>query len=69
MGATSVTGAGPGDSGGKQKPKNHCGCSGCGHAEEPEPKPPVKRGCVTRYVSGKRSVYRSKSGTARIRVC
>lgn len=49
MAASSVTGRGPGDSGGLQKPENHCGC-GCGEKQADPKKPPRRRlGCVTRH--------------------
>ena len=50
MAASSVTGTGPGESHGLQKPQNHCGC-GCGGATTKSEAPPVRRvGCVKRHV-------------------
>lgn len=50
MAASSVTGTGPGESHGLQKPENHCGC-GCGGAKDETPKAPARRfGCVRRNV-------------------
>jgi hypothetical protein len=43
MGATSVTGTGPGIARGpdgkvaQHKPENHCGCGGCGDKEDEQP--------------------------------
>jgi hypothetical protein len=51
MAASSVTGVGPGDSNGKQKPNLH---SGCGCSGPVSPRPPVvvrKNGCYARYSS------------------
>lgn len=67
MGATSVTGIGKGDSNGKQKPDNHCGCS-CGSPDETEPKPKVKRGCVTHVVTGGTASIKIGGGKS-IKVC
>jgi len=67
MGATSVTGKGAGDSNGKQKPDNHCGC-GCPFTEEEE-RARIKLGCVTRYKSSNKASYKASSGKPSIRVC
>ena len=67
MGATSVTCVGLGDSHGKQKPDNHCTCSGPKvDVEEKEPAP--KRGCITRYKAGSSISYKS-GGSTRTKVC
>jgi hypothetical protein len=69
MGASSVTGvSGPGDSEGKYKPGNNCGCS-CGDPDEEEPKERVKLGCYSRAVSPGPKVYRARGGSQKIRVC
>lgn len=68
MGASSVTGVGEGMSEGEYKPELHCGGCGCGSKEEEEPTPVVKRGCVTRYVTGGVASYQTGSSTS-IRVC
>lgn len=69
MGATSTTGvSGPGDSGGKQKPANNCGCGACGDTEETTPTVPAKLGCRTKIkVSGKTIV--KIGGGLGIKVC
>jgi hypothetical protein len=75
MGATSVTGTGPGIARGpdgkvaQHKPENHCGCGGCGDKEDEQPpKEPIKRGCVVTHRSGGRTTFRS-GGSTGIRVC
>lgn len=68
MAATSVTGTGPGESFGKQKPENNAGCCpGC-KEEEPKKKKVIKNGC---YVSHKTRGYSSlRVGQSKsIRVC
>ena len=68
MGATSVTGSGPGDSHGEYKPELHCGGCGCGFTEEEEPRIVVRRGCVTRTRSGGTASTKAGSSTG-IQVC
>lgn len=68
MGATSVTGTGTGDSGGKQKPNNHSGCS-CSGSSEPEEVTTVKTGCYIRYSAGRKTSYRTRSVGPSIKVC
>jgi hypothetical protein len=52
MAASSVTGVGPGDSNGKQKPHLHSGC-GCSGPSTPSPAPSIRKfGCHTRYSAG-----------------
>lgn len=69
MGATSVTGvSGPGESGGKYKPENNCGCGCCGPDEE-EPTEKVKLGCYTRYRTQGTKTYRVGGGVVNTRVC
>ena len=48
MGATSVTGVGPGDSKGEWKRENNSGCCGKTDREEIE-QVTIRRGCFTRY--------------------
>lgn len=62
MAASSVTGTGPGESNGLQKPENHCGC-GCGGKPD-EIKKPVRRrlGCVRRASMASPVVRHSSSG-------
>lgn len=67
MGATSHTGVGKGDSNGKQKPDNHCGCA-CGKPDETVPEPKVKRGCVTRWVGGGKVSIKVGS-SSKLKVC
>lgn len=63
MAASSVTGTGPGESHGLQKPENHCGC-GCGGSKQETPKPPQRRiGCFSRHVVNS-GVVRNRSGSA-----
>lgn len=71
MAASSVTGTGPGESHGLQKPENHCGC-GCGGGEKsPAVVPSKKRsGCNRRYSIGSTNVrYSSGSGSSSIKSC
>ena len=68
MGATSATGvSGPGDSKGKQKPDNHCGC-GCGTTEDTTSEPVLPRGCVIKYSTGNSKTIRVGS-SLKVRVC
>jgi len=69
MAASSVTGRGPGDSNGLQKKENHCGCACGGTPTETTSNPPLKRGCVTNYVSRKNAQYTSNGGHSSIKVC
>jgi hypothetical protein len=62
MAASSVTGTGPGDSRGLQKPENHCGC-GCGGKPDEAKKPARRRlGCVRRHSSSSPVVRHNSSG-------
>jgi len=67
MAATSVTGTGPGASGGKQKTGNHCSCK-CGEKIEEDKKPVIKRGCVVSYRTGSK-VTAKTGGSTRTKVC
>lgn len=69
MAASSVTGKGLGESKGLQKDENHCGCACGGKPTETVSNPPLKRGCVTNYVSKKGTSYSSGSGGTSIKVC
>jgi hypothetical protein len=62
MAASSVTGTGPGESHGLQKPENHCGC-GCGGKPEEAKRPARRRlGCVRRHSSPSHAVKHISSG-------
>lgn len=70
MAATSITGRGLGDSGGEYKPElQSCSACGCGPAEESEPTPRVKRGCVTRIKSSNKVSYGSSSRKSNFSGC
>jgi hypothetical protein len=70
MAASSVTGTGPGESNGKQKPHLHSGCGCCGPAQEQaSPVPVVRKGCRVRYSSGYGGKYRIKSVISRNNSC
>lgn len=63
MAASSVTGTGPGESHGLQKPENHCGC-GCGGKPDDTKKPARRRlGCVRRYSASSPVVRHSSPGS------
>ena len=66
MGASSVTGTGPGMSNGQPKPENHCGC-GCPHEEYP-PDPPSRKFCYARHKSGNIASHKS-GGNSVAKVC
>ena len=65
MAASSVTGVGPGDSNGKQKPELHSGCGCGGSSKQPPNTPAKKRGCYVKSTSG--GVIRNNSGSAGIK--
>ena len=68
MAASSVTGvSGPGDSLGRYKPENSCGC-GCGSTEDTGTTPIVKRGCYTTLNVNCPSSYKI-GGNYGIKVC
>lgn len=48
MAASSVTGTGPGESGGLQKPHLHSGCGCCSQASSSSSQARRKTGCVVR---------------------
>lgn len=57
MVASSVTGVGPGDSHGMQKPELHTGCcGGSSGAQNANSSPPRKRGCHIKYSGGSGSL-------------
>ncbi len=58
MAATSVTGVGPGDSLGKQKPENHAGCGCKAPAKEKPAKKVLPSNCcvVIHNCGGKREI-------------
>lgn len=68
MGATSVTGVGPGASNGEYKPENSSGC--CNHrAPDPvEATPPLKKSCAVRVKTGGTVRY-AAGNSNKIRVC
>ena len=68
MGATSVTGVGPGDSNGKWKCGNQYGGCKCGCGEETTTPPKVKFGCYTKYSGCSTAKYKS-GGATRIKTC
>jgi hypothetical protein len=51
MAASSVTGVGPGDSNGKQKPELHSGCGCSGSQSQPTRPTSPKKGCYSIYKS------------------
>ncbi|MFN9939605.1 MAG: hypothetical protein ACK56I_09025 [bacterium] len=67
-----MTGTGPGESHGLQKPENHCGC-GCGGGGEKSPVVSASKtrlGCHRRYSVGSANVrYSSGSVTAASKSC
>ncbi len=68
MGATSVTGTGPGDSHGLRKPENSsCHCGGCVTTEETA-SPSPKKGCRVSYKSCSKLSKKVGSST-KIRTC
>jgi hypothetical protein len=69
MGATSVTGTGPGDSHGLYKPELQCGGCGCGFTEEEEESIIVKRGCVTTAIANGNATYVGSGSVSSIQVC
>lgn len=72
MAASSVTGTGPGESHGLQKPENHCGC-GCGGGGEKSPAvspSKTRSGCRRSYSVGSANVrYSSGSGATANKSC
>jgi hypothetical protein len=69
MGASSVTGVGPGDSKGKFKTENNNGC-GCNGKQDEEVVTPLKKiGCFKRYITGSINRYRAASGGSSTKVC
>lgn len=69
MAASSVTGTGPGESGGLQKPQHHSGC-GCGSSTTVIPaKKPEKRGCFIKSRSGGVLRHGSSSGFTSEKSC
>jgi hypothetical protein len=70
MAASSVTGTGPGESFGKQKPQHHSGCGCCGQAQEQTgPKQVSRKGCHVRYSSGSGGKHRIQSGFSSNKSC
>ena len=69
MGASSVTGTGPGASNGEYKPEHHCGGCGCGSQDEEEPTPPRKTSCRVVYRTGGTARYVASGGATGIKVC
>lgn len=69
MAASSVTGVGPGDSNGKQKPELHSGCGCCSGSQQPSSSNLIKKGCYKKYSSCSRSSYKIKSGVNKINSC
>lgn len=68
MGATSVTGTGPGESFGKPKPQNNAGCCpGC-KEEEKLTKKVIKNGCYVTYKSSNSRSFKIGQ-TKSIKVC
>lgn len=70
MAASSVTGTGPGESFGKQKPELHSSC-GCGFPSKPAPAPTRRRtGCAIRRSAPSGAVrYSAGSNPARTGSC
>lgn len=70
MTASSVTGTGPGESHGLQKPELHSGCGCCSSKQPVQPKPPRKRGCFSAYKANCGSItYRSNNGKLGSKSC
>ena len=70
MAASSVTGTGPGESHGLQKPELHSGCGCCGPASETPATNKRKTHCVKRHSSASKAVgYSSRSGSLRLGSC
>ncbi len=69
MGATSVTGTGPGESGGRYKPANqNCCGGGCATPDETTPTPPPKKSCHVKYNIG-RSTRIKTGSSSRLKIC
>lgn len=63
MTASSVTGTGPGESHGLQKPELHSGCGCCSNKQAVPAKPPRKRGCFSSYRTNCGNItYKSNDG-------
>ena len=67
MGATSVTGVGPGDSEGEYKPENTTGCCGRGTPTE-STATPLRKNCAAKVKIGGNTRYKT-GNSGRIRVC
>lgn len=67
MAASSVTGTGPGESFGKQKPDNNASC-GAGDTPEEVTKKVIRNGCVVSYKIGGYGSLKIGRSTS-IRVC
>jgi len=68
MGATSVTGTGPGESFGEYKPENSSGCCPSGPAQEASTPTRIRRQCAAKVRTGGSVIYKS-GGSGKIRVC
>jgi hypothetical protein len=68
MAASSVTGVGPGDSNGKQKPELHSGCGCCSGSQTPKTMK-TKKFCHKKYSSCSRINYKIKTGINKINSC
>lgn len=71
MAASSVTGTGPGESFGKQKPELHSGCGCCAGGKPKDPRPARRRvSCVREYSSSAPPVrYSHSSPSVRVGSC
>ena len=67
MGATSVTGVGPGESHGEYKPENTTGCCNA-KPDETTPSTPPKFQCSTKVKTGGTVKYKTGS-SAKIKTC
>ena len=69
MAASSVTGVGPGESFGKYKPQNGCGCGGGNSTNVAVQSSTVKKSCHIRYNSCNNDKINISKGINSIEIC